>query len=300
MNSYSFVQIILYVLASSLAVIAIFNKSPNPRTNKILNLSTVIFIILSLGFSIVFEVLKADDDRQKSESKEIEHKQYIDSLTKIIEKSDIILYKSDSTLKTQLFIQKKTDSILGFSNEISEETQNVLNHTTSVIKGQQEALNQITGGNSFCVLETRIIPSLNESSVMFILRNIGDYPLQNIYISIDNPMRSRLLPQTNTDHLYIPDFSFKIDYLAEKENMYLGDFIYPNALLKPNIVLVAHISFRKGYYIQLIKLAEIKPKIYRSATRIEKHSRTPFNYEEVDKLYPRNSKGEVDWKILEQ
>jgi hypothetical protein len=138
MNPYTFIQIILYVFAGVLAVVAIFNKAGNEKNINRYDRICIIGIILTLGFSILLEVFKADDEKDKSESREAEHKQYIDSLTKIISKSDVLLIRTDSTLQAQSLLQKRTDSLLNITNGISGETQNVLNNTSSVIQNQKE------------------------------------------------------------------------------------------------------------------------------------------------------------------
>jgi hypothetical protein len=138
MNPYAFIQIILYVFAGILAVVGIFNKTGNDKSISRYDKIIIIGIILTLGFSILLEVIKADAERDSAASREQDHKQYIDSLTKIIAKSDVLLIRTDSTLGTQALLQKRTDSLLNITNEISGETQGVLNNTSSVMQNQKE------------------------------------------------------------------------------------------------------------------------------------------------------------------
>jgi len=133
MNSLSTIQIILYILTAISSVVALFNTFKNEDIKRSIKIVTVVLIIVSLGLSVVHESLKADKDQANSEKREQDHKQYIDSLSKIIS-------KSDSTLKTQDAIQKRTDSLLIKSNQMSEETQNVLSNTVSVLDNQEKTL----------------------------------------------------------------------------------------------------------------------------------------------------------------
>jgi hypothetical protein len=140
MNGYSLIQILLYVFAGILAAIAIFNKSGDNKKITPPDKLIIIGIILTLGFSIVLEAMRADKEKEEAETRNKENKAYTDSLSKIISKSQVLLSKSDSTLLAQGYILSQTDSLLKISNEISGETQDVLTKTTGVIDNQQKDL----------------------------------------------------------------------------------------------------------------------------------------------------------------
>lgn len=130
MGGHSFAQILLYLFAAIVAIVAIY-KPGGKKWNSLYTAISITLIFLILIFSLLLEMFRYDDEKNASEKKEREHKQYIDSLSSILK-------KSDSTLNTQAILQKRTDSLLIKSNEISKESQNVLLNTISVLDNQEK------------------------------------------------------------------------------------------------------------------------------------------------------------------
>jgi hypothetical protein len=140
MTGYSIIQIILYIITCILGIAAIIPKLILEDKTKYSDKIILVGFIITLGLSILLELIRNQNDVEEKNEQLKKHKQYIDSLSLILGKSTIALQKSDSTLQSQQSLLNKNDSIINISNRTFFETQQVMLSTTDVLKKQNEQL----------------------------------------------------------------------------------------------------------------------------------------------------------------
>ncbi|MBL7740490.1 MAG: hypothetical protein JNK14_14830 [Chitinophagaceae bacterium] len=180
---------------------------------------------------------------------------------------------------------------------------------------QNQMINEMTGGNSYCYLDIRIVPNYLDQKTKFMeiisLTNSGDYPLQNIQITLEKPQlkwnksRSDGYPSSKLD----PDlnYSFYIPYLSENKNLnqkagiVLLERPIPDAQLTDSkITYVATIALRKGIYTQIYKFAQFK-NVWLPASKL--FSNYISNFSPVIDIHPyfpnKKPDGTIDWTMIE-
>lgn len=294
-----------------------------------LSIATAVIAILSAIFSQIEKNEEKAETLEKEKELNQKNSQIIESQKTLNQKNNEIIEKQQELLVSQNNLQelqtKYSDQIIYLQNELRQKQVALQQKTDEVVELQSESINEVTGENSFCLLDIRIVPNpYGETKNMEIISisNIGKYPLQNIQVYIEKPQlkwdKKRELKEFKLSRQIDIDptlnYSFDVPYLrerTEKNNIIGGlmqDVNYTLLAMNPipddqltsgKITYLAVITLRKGTYQQIFKLSNYKES-WRPATKIISSSNPKFHIEErIDEFYPRDQNGQVNWRMIE-
>lgn len=190
----------------------------------------------------------------------------------------VSLEKSDKILQTGQQTNQKIDTLENQNQELKEKLENqqqtikqLRDENTElhlkVAKISSEIYSNITGGNSYCV----VYPAFSYKGTEFYIMLIGDTPLRDVQISIDDIGRRRFLTsKMNISHLELDDKK-KVDELFKvipKTQYFLSlESVYPNIMNfisipvekeQEEVDLLIRINQPNGKTEQLLEIKNLK------------------------------------------
>ena len=238
MNPYSVIQIILYLFAAVLASIAIFDKSKPDKKNNLYNKLYLVCIILTLGFSILLEALKADDERTKSDLKEKEYKEYIGRLNEIIKKSDKIIDSTNKIVELQDKLQEANSQIMLLSKELK---------------------NQLVGDKTAPEMYALILD--DEHKIKFHLSNPSKFPIPDIYVQLSD--WSKVLSYDSNGKTFVSpldDAEININLGTLSPNEKIRPVCKINLLNAMESNYMLFVQWRGGSYVYWVKVKKERGK----------------------------------------
>lgn len=192
--------------------------------------------------------------------------------------------------------------------------QQVIQTQAQLVARTEELNNEVTGGNSFCVLDIRIMRSFNHHdphspviwSEMISAVNEGDYELTNVHISVEKPNLNLNFKRTQPYGRHNPELEQQFDIPSligkqdgQRHGIGLIDRDLPEWQIKDNkITYAATIVIKKGRYSQISKFV-LDKNVWRSATAVW-NAKMKVVYEQIDPNYPRKTDGSIDWTMIER
>jgi hypothetical protein len=184
----------------------------------------------------------------------------------------------------------------GIADGISVTIENSNRQFAETMSGIKQNINTITGGKSFCYLmfaDNGTLPTFVHS---------GNYPLTGVSVRIVDMQKWNQMIAKNP-HPSMQEFRSADTYVE------LGDLPVHTALQRGTIQLAGQsqssfnifYSARNGFWTQELRLQLVGGK-WLTATRVTRtelgsKQKTPEKlFERIDKDFPRNSKGEIDWQ----
>lgn len=197
--------------------------------------------------------------------------------------------------------QTYSTQIIQLQNELREKQNALQQRTDEVIVFQKQNLNELTGGDSYCVVDVRISKTyegLFEQHTTVL--NKGGNLLRGVTVLIDVPLWSR-----SSDNPLLAgrvsgqQFAYGPLDVPPKSGIYLGAEKISPELMRSRMTYLAQIQIPKGFYQQHIMLALIKNIQYRTASKIQPN-KMGISYEEIDPLFPKDKNGRIEWRIFQK
>jgi hypothetical protein len=182
----------------------------------------------------------------------------------------------------------------GIANEIKAQIDQSQAQFAQTMSGIKRNINTVTGGDSFCYLDF----AANGTLPTFVQR--GKYPISDVSARIVDLKKFDRLIATN------PQPSLQ-ELLSADTSVQLGELTPNAALVRGTVKLVGQsarfnifFSARNGFWTQKLRLRLVGGKWVRAirvtTTEIGRDKKGPKKlFEKIDKGFPRNAKGEVDW-----
>lgn len=154
----------------------------------------------------------------------------------------------------------------------------------------EEIVRYVIGGDSFCYLAIGSIDSQSNVGILMTVAQ-GEHPIYDVNARIVDLQESEKIKNNLT-----------LQTISQSEtHINIGNMITGTASMIRQFPLGdsterdfnIFFSARNGLYTQMLRLRKINNKWY-SATKVEKNDKVVF--EQIQEKYPRNEKGEVDWK----
>lgn len=166
----------------------------------------------------------------------------------------------------------------------------------ATMSGIKQNIKTITGGESFCYL------MIADNGTLPTFIHSGNYPLTDVSVRIVDMQKWNQIIAANP-HPSLQEFR------SADTNVELGNLPVHTALQRGAIQLVGKsqssfnifYSARNGFWTQELRLQLVEGK-WLTATRVTRteigtNKKIPEKlFERIDKGFPRNSKGEVDWQ----
>lgn len=160
-------------------------------------------------------------------------------------------------------------------------------------------LNYLSGGNSFPYIDIlKVLDNSNEENISFALNKLGEFPLYNINITYWYPDDFR-------EHR--PDGRATIEALDKYNSVRLGDIFQNGSSIFGNMFKIANngiikvnfsINSKNGSFSEVLKIYKKDQIIccaYKVNTITNGKSKSKILKQYVDKDFPTNKDGNVDW-----
>ncbi|CAK2012782.1 conserved hypothetical protein [Vibrio crassostreae] len=212
------------------------------------------------------------------------------------------LWASNSQTKVNDVLQEKSTIILTQSNElrlksdvITQKNSEILDRTTElaaksdeIANLNRELLNYSTGGNSYPIAQIIDLDNNTNSGLLAVHNSSNEYPLFNLRVRVYDWDSKEVRTKEN---MFGDDKIFDSDMIPASSSHVEG-----NAKLGSNSIknFTIQSSARNGQFLQTLKLRKVEG-IWRSVTKVTKIDGQEL-YKQVDKKYPLDEKGLVDWK----
>jgi hypothetical protein len=188
--------------------------------------------------------------------------------------------KLDTALSS---LQQSTDESTRLQNLNTKLQEKLLASNKTIGNLARQSIDTVTGGDSFSYVH------IQERFPYVVFIHKGKYPLSNV--------AARIVPFTN---LPVPP-----DKLMGT-SVPLGELIPGASVLGPGNVRFSFsdsgyqnfnvfFTARNGFWTQFIRWQRLPGDKWVQATKVMADNSTKTIYEEIDKEFPRNARGEVDW-----
>lgn len=180
------------------------------------------------------------------------------------------------------------------SEEISELNKTIAARADEIAELNKKIAASLTGGDGFCQV---LFGEMIKGSYGMVVENNGDYPMYDVSIRVtDADVIHRTLHDGEQEDLFrkILEDSAVVQVgtvPAHQTQMRPSGF----ELFKDSSNFSIFISARNGTFTQITKRRKVSGEFVR-AVRITRDQDGKILHEQVDPKFPRNSKGQVDWK----
>jgi len=222
----------------------------------------------------------------------------------------LVIFAGYRTYQAQIAAKiesKRLDDSIGIVKSMSEETvrigtlnsqleKQLLQQSKAITNLSKQAISTTTGGDSFCYLHVE--PRGNVWEPTFI--HFGKYPIYGVGARIIDLDKFRENKKKNQD------FTFQD---LSGTSIKVGDMTVGTALPMWNIRIPwsdttehafnVFFSGRNGLWDEFVRLKKIDGK-WVQAIQVQKRTenKTEILFSKIDKLFPRNAKGQVEWHEL--
>lgn len=200
------------------------------------------------------------------------------------------------------------------NEKIIELQQQVAQQQELLYAKTEEVNSHLTGGNSFCLLNVRIMRSpkhiLREDvivwSEMIGIVNMGDYELSNVHVHVEKPKLNLAFKRRTCSYdTQNPELEqdFDIPSLIGKSDNQTHGILLINKeipishIIDNTITYAATIRTRKGVYTQIVK-QKLNNGIWQGATKLI-DAKGEIVYEDINARYPREPDGSIDWTMID-
>ena len=201
-------------------------------------------------------------------------------------------------------LQQENNDTLNKINRLQEElilSTKKLNEANERIEALNlHQTNYLTGGNSFGYIDIlRILDSNQEELITFAFNKIGEYPMYNVKVSYSN---------VEDFKVHRPDGRATIEDIKNHAQVTIGVISNNNSYpFGPTFKIkedgIAKINFiigsRNGSFSELLRIYRHGKTIccaYQVNGITDGKTKSKILKEHIDKEYPRNKDGQVDWK----
>jgi len=190
-------------------------------------------------------------------------------------------------------LQNSTEEIRRLQNLNTDLQRKLLASSDTIKNLAQQNINTVIGGDSFCYASI----ASNVPYVTFVHQ--GKYPLSNVVARVVDLTQLKAI-QAKSARDRLPD---------EEQRALMGTTIVvgeliPGSAVSRNVAFTfsssgqedfnVFFSARNGFWEQLIRWRKVEEK-WVLATKVTGHGRRKPLYEQIDKNFPRNGKGIVEW-----
>lgn len=192
------------------------------------------------------------------------------------------------------FISFKRDEITQKENKaLVNENKRLLESNLGL---SESIKNHLTGGDSFGVVKPTSIVENGKHVYFLCFENKGTFPMYNVEVSFWNPDEMKKKQASNdlaTTEMFKLNKGFYLDTVPSNIAKPFGSIFNINEgeLMKLNFF----ISSKNGSFAQILRMTKRHGKlcVANKVNTIGENSKVIF--EEISPLYPRNSKGQIDW-----